>query len=150
MRGGSRMPRPVDRELVQAKFALIKENVEQLQKLAKLTRRMFCADAVRRAAAERLIHVCIEATIDVCSHIISARRLRKPEHYTEMPTILKEAGVVSEDMASSLIDMIRFRNILVHLYARVDAERLHQILQTSLDDFHRFEIEIVHYLQEGE
>jgi uncharacterized protein YutE (UPF0331/DUF86 family) len=33
--------------------------------------------------------------------------------------------------------MIRFRNILVHAYAHVDVERVHENLQTGLDDFPR-------------
>jgi len=107
----------VDRELVAAKFMLIKDNVKQLRKLAALPKEAFLADPIRRAAAERMLHISIEAAVDICSHVISVEKLRKPEHYADIPSILKEAHVLGEDVATSLVDMIKFRNILVHLYA---------------------------------
>ena len=96
------------------------------------------------------MHVSIEAAVDICSHIISVEKLRKPERYADVPSILKEARVLGQDVANSLVDMIRFRNILVHLYAKLDAEKLYDILWNNLDDFDRFEGEIVRYVKHTE
>jgi len=39
---------------------------------------------------------------------------------------------------SSLKEMARFRNRLIHLYREVDDEQVYEILQSRLDDFKTF------------
>ncbi len=138
--GGSEMSHPVDAELIAAKSALIVQNLEQPRRLSKVPIGRFRADA-----AERLLHVSIQATVDIRSHLISAERLSKPGQYAEMPLMLREAGVVFKGLAGALISMMCFRNMLAHLYAKVDADRVHQMLQSNLNDFERFEGEIVRH-----
>jgi uncharacterized protein YutE (UPF0331/DUF86 family) len=46
--------------------------------------------------------------------------------------------VFPSDFAATLVGMVRFRNILVHVYARVDAAKVHASLQDSLGDFTLF------------
>jgi len=42
--------------------------------------------------------------------------------------------------------MVKFRNLLVHLYWKVDQEQLYQILQTNLGDFDLFNEQVRKYL----
>jgi len=41
-------------------------------------------------------------------------------------------------LAQNLVNMAKFRNLLVHLYWKVDDERLYQILQSQLPDIDAF------------
>jgi uncharacterized protein YutE (UPF0331/DUF86 family) len=41
---------------------------------------------------------------------------------------------VTRQLAEELMAMARFRNVLVHLYAEVDEERVLKILRSSLGD----------------
>ena len=45
-----------------------------------------------------------------------------------------EAGVVSEELADRLAQMARFRNLLVHLYGKVDDLRVFRIIRDDIGD----------------
>ncbi|HVR29233.1 MAG TPA: HepT-like ribonuclease domain-containing protein, partial [Thermoanaerobaculia bacterium] len=50
---------------------------------------------------------------------------------------LRESGVIDGDLADRLEGMARFRNLLIHVYADVDDRRVHEFLQTDLEDLRR-------------
>ena len=52
--------------------------------------------------------------------------------------ILGEAGILPQDLSQNLQQMARFRNMLVHVYWKVDYDRVYQILQRHLDDLRAF------------
>jgi uncharacterized protein YutE (UPF0331/DUF86 family) len=45
-----------------------------------------------------------------------------------------------------MVEMTGFRNVVVHEYARIDAEVVIRILRKNLEDFRRFEIEALGWL----
>ena len=45
---------------------------------------------------------------------------------------------MKRDLANKLVEMAKFRNLLVHMYEDVDNEKLFSILQNNIDDFQRF------------
>lgn len=49
--------------------------------------------------------------------------------------VLYEEGVISEGLLPVLTDMARFRNWIVHDYARIDDARVYGMLKNRLDDF---------------
>jgi uncharacterized protein YutE (UPF0331/DUF86 family) len=46
--------------------------------------------------------------------------------------------VIKPDLAKCLKQMARFRNLLVHLYWRVDNQRVYQIIRSNLGDLDIF------------
>ena len=54
------------------------------------------------------------------------------------PDPLRDAGLVDAALTERLTAMARFRNLLVHMYARVDPARLHEILSAHLQDLRAF------------
>ncbi len=51
-------------------------------------------------------------------------------------------------MLPALLDMARFRNIVVHNYAKLDDARVYGILKKRLGDFDAYARAIVEYLTE--
>lgn len=68
--------------------------------------------------------MAIEASIDIGEHIIASEGLRSPTEYAEVFASLGEAGYLPADLVPALMDMARFRNLLVHEYVRVDDARV--------------------------
>jgi len=58
-----------------------------------------------------------------------------------------EKDVLEEELAKRLIRMVKFRNMLVHLYWKVEDERVYEYLRNSLDDFEEFKTSIRQYLR---
>lgn len=73
--------------------------------------------------------VAIQSSIDVANHLIAEKNLRKPSTYREAFEILAEENVISVELADELADLAGFRNMLVHIYWRLDMDVIHEILQ---------------------
>jgi len=90
--------------------------------------------------------MAFEACVDIASHVLADRRLRAPATYAETFDILAKAGLLSPGLARDMIEMTGFRNIVMHEYARIDADVVIRILRTGLEDLRRFEAEALGWL----
>ena len=79
-----------------------------------------------------------EASIDLAMHAVSERKLGVPKASREAFRFLQEAKLIEEDLASSLMNMVGFRNIAVHDYQTLDLDILEAILEKHIDDFKSF------------
>jgi len=125
-------------DLVRSRCADMEEAVVRLQRFAALPVAEFVAspDGVD-AACYRLL-VGIEAALGLCYHISATHLRRVPEQYAACFDTLLDAGVISADLADRLKAMARFRNLLVHMYKRVEPATVHDILRGSLGDLRAF------------
>ena len=128
----------VDRELVLRKVAALEGYLTELDEFRHITVEAYRADRKTQRIVERTLHLAIETCLDLAEHLIADRRLRVPASHAEAFEILREAGLITDPLAASLMQMARFRNILVHDYARIDAERVVRILAADLGDLGGF------------
>ena len=84
-------------------------------------------------AAERLLQTAVEACLDIGKHIIAQERLRFPKDNQEVFTVLSEEEIIPKDLLPHLQDMARFRNLLVHEYAKIDNAIVYGILKKRLE-----------------
>ena len=61
--------------------------------------------------------------------------------------IMAEIGVIDDDLKGRMMRMARFRNLLVHLYARVDDAQVHRVIRENLDDLERYLASVGRYLR---
>jgi len=139
----------IDKELIVSKFQIVDEKIKILKEISRTSAREAVSDPIKRAAAERLLQVAIEAVIDIGCHIISALKLKTPSTYAEIAEILASKRIISDDLQQKIASMIRFRNLLVHGYTKVDPERLADLLERRLNDFDLFKEEITEWLKRG-
>ncbi len=81
----------------------------------------------------------IQAAIDIAHHLIAQRGLRTPATYREAFEILSEAAVLPVELGDDLADLAGFRNVLVHLYWRLDLQRAWEILRQGLAPLRQFQ-----------
>ncbi len=112
--------------------------LERLEELRKLSQSEFSADPHKIGSAKYSLIVAIEGAVDLCNHVISKNGFRTPEDYTDTFVVMKEREAFDEEFTRSLIQMVRFRNRLVHIYWDVDDAELYRIIQTNLQDIRRF------------
>lgn len=101
-----------------------------------------------RRAVERSLQVAVEACLDIGRRIIALEGFRYPENNQDVFQILAEGGIVSPDLSPTLREMGRFRNLIVHDYARIDNARVYGILKKRLGNFDAFAEAIRAYLEE--
>jgi uncharacterized protein YutE (UPF0331/DUF86 family) len=100
-----------------------------------------------RRAVERSLQVSVEICLDVGRHIIAEEGFRYPEDNKDVFQILAEEGIVPRTLLPVLLDMARFRNLMVHDYARIDDAKVYAILKRNLSDFDAYARAIVSYLE---
>jgi len=90
--------------------------------------------------------VAIEAALALCYHV-SAKRLRKvPEEYAECFGMLQDAGVLPAQLAGRLQQMARLRNLLVHMYWKIDYGQVFDVLRQNLGDLRAFAAAVLRLL----
>ncbi len=125
-----------DAELVRKKLAFIETCVEELRRLGRPGR--LEKDIKEARFVEHTLQIAVQAALDVASHIVADERLGEPRTNRELFDLLRQAGWLSEGLASTLRQMVGFRNILVHGYQIVDIEVVRDILENRLGDLLEF------------
>ncbi len=106
----------------------------------------YVASMRQRRAVERSLQVCIEICLDIGRRIIAIEELQIPDDNQSVFRILHDARIVPDQLVPSLLDMARFRNLIVHDYARIDDAIVYSILLNRLADFESFADAVRGYL----
>ena len=61
-----------------------------------------------------------------------------PKTYSDCFKILQERKIISKQLDQKLLNIARFRNLLIHFYWNVNDEKIYEILQAGLNDFNEF------------
>ncbi len=107
----------------------------------------FVANYLYTDTAQHNFQIAIQAALDIGSIILADQQAMLPRQYSDVFPALAEIGVLPPDFAQRLVDMARFRNVLVHLYLEVDLERVYRYIQEDLDDFETFARYVSEWLQ---
>lgn len=125
----------------------LRNTCRQLQECGKHDVQAFLSDAKSVNSAKYLLIVAAEASLDICNHLAAKRGGRSPEDYADCMAILGELGVLEDDLVVRMGKMARFRNLLVHLYWKVDDGEVFRVIRENLKDFDRYLQAVGRYLQ---
>lgn len=79
-----------------------------------------------------------ETTIDIANHLVKTHHLGIPQTSREAFDLLHAAGMISPDLCQRMKNMVGFRNIAVHSYARLSVPVIRGIVERELGDFEAF------------
>lgn len=101
---------------------------------------------IEKAALERIIHMTIEAILDVGNHMIDGFIMRDPGSYEDIIDILEDEQVINKEMSAGFKRIIMFRKNLQQHYTNVDHIKLEKAFQQELPLLKRFSSNIREYL----
>ncbi|MFB6115372.1 MAG: DUF86 domain-containing protein [Candidatus Nanohalobium sp.] len=135
-----------EKETLKQKMQVIDENLRYLenQNPANLSE----SDFEKLQAVKHSLFEITEACIDISSHIIAAEGFEKPEEYAGMFPVLSKNKIITEELASKLEEMARFRNLLVHRYGEIESEKLEEFIREELEDVKQFTSSIYKYMEQ--
>lgn len=133
----------VNRDVVIKRLEYLNKLLEELEDVKKKPKDEFLDDFSTLLGAERALVLSTNICIDIGSHILSINNLSKPETYSEIFEDLKKNDIINEEISEKLIDFVGLRNILGHLYTKIDNEKVYEIIQKDLNVFHAFKDQIV-------
>ena len=133
----------LNQELIRTRCQEIEESLNRLEGIKVRPKEDFLKDQDAQDIACYRLLVAIEAALGLCYHV-SAKHLKKvPEGYAECFVNLADAGIIPTDLSENLQKMARFRNLLVHMYWKVDYATLYELIQHNLNDLRHFSETIV-------
>ena len=125
------------------------EYVDELQeyRIEASSLQVYLGSKMLRRAVERTLQIAIEICLDIGRHLASIEGFRYPEDNQDVFRVLAQEKVVSDNLLASLLDMARFRNLMVHDYAKIDDAKVYGILRNRLGDFDAFAVAVAAYLE---
>jgi len=76
--------------------------------------------------------------IDLGAHIVSEKGWRRPETYRDVFQVLWENHLLDEALRDQMLELAGFRNVVVHLYGKLDLERVWAFLQSAPESIASF------------
>ena len=83
----------------------------------------------------------IQVVIDIACKLSSQYNLGNPKTYRACVELLQQHHYLDKVLAQKVISMVGLRNLLVHEYIEIDAEKLYHFLE-YLDDFIAFGVQM--------
>ena len=119
--------------LLEAKISEISSwNIKSFKELKEST--------LLQNATERALQVAVEIMIDISERILAIEKIPPQNSSVDNFKKLEELKVIQG--ADKYIDMIRFRNFIVHRYEHIDLEIIYGIIKNKLFFFADFINEI--------
>lgn len=132
----------VDAVLVKRLLSDLREKKKLLERRRIKDLAAFRADPFLHNAVQHILEIMVEIIVDIGNHIIADEGWPMPSSNREIFETLEQKGVISADMMRLARKMVGFRNIVVHMYEKVDLEDVFTIYRRHLKDFEKFAVEI--------
>jgi len=125
-------------DLIRARCAEIDASLARLEEFQRLSREQFLSNQDALDVACYRLLIAIEAALALCFHVSAKRLHQVPEEYAGCFSTLEHAGLIPADLSSRLQQMARFRNLLVHVYWKIDYGQVYEVITTRLEDLRVF------------
>ena len=131
---------PIKTESIAPRIDGITKDLKKLRQLASLPKKDFCnTENDYLDIAKARLHEALEGVFHIGAHILSRIEGGRSTEYKDIAKKLGEFKVVDKKFADGVLTfMAGYRNRLVHFYAEIKPEELHEILQNNLGDFDVF------------
>ncbi|WP_167262288.1 DUF86 domain-containing protein [Alkalibacillus almallahensis] len=96
---------------------------------------------------ERIVHMTIEAIVDIGNMMIDGFIMRDPGSYEDVIDILVDEQVITADQEDAFKQVIGLRGILVKDYMVIDHPQLQTTLDDSLPVLKQFTTQVYRYLE---
>lgn len=136
----------MDKKRILAKLDEIDQYLGELEEVIPGSCGEYKSSVEKRRAAERLLQITIEAVMDTCALLVKELKLGLPSAEEEFLEKLK-GKVLEPATIDNLKKMKSFRNILVHGYAKINDEKVFEILEDRLSDFDDFKRQVLKFLR---
>ena len=133
-------------EVIRKRLNKLDEYLSILYNLRKYSFDDFTSNPERYGSVERFLQLSIEAILDMGNHVIADSDLGIVNWYNDIPSILEENGYIDSYLKKKWLQMIGFRNTLVHDYVDIDRRIFYDVLQNHLKDFEKIKRVLAQFL----
>ena len=128
----------IDPLVVKARLDTILERITRLRIVEQLSEDQFRVDETSQSAVERNLQIIAQAIIDICTHLVAHNHWGSPGTYSDAVRVIAKHKVIDSDLADRLIDFVKLRNVLVHLYLDIDLKIVYKSAKSIIIDAKTF------------
>lgn len=130
-----------------SKFEQISKNIELIKKYFPNNEKDFSQLGLIKDGIYKRYEYSVELIIDIIAMINSHYKLGIPSNNLEIISNLKQNSIISSKTFDLIQGMKAFRNVLVHVYEKLDDILAYNNIKKSMDDFTLIEEEIMDFLK---
>jgi uncharacterized protein YutE (UPF0331/DUF86 family) len=129
-----RLLRVVDRTVLAARVAAIRDAVDRIREVLPGTVDAFLADRTTREIVTLNLFLALQECIALATHWLADEGAEVPRTHGDVFTALADRGVIDGALAGRLRSAAGLRNLIAHQYGVIDLRRLYAIASGDLDD----------------
>lgn len=115
---------PEQLESIMRRLDFLRIEVGDIPRFSSMTQADYTLDRDRRRSLERLVENIVNANTDIAKIALSTQGLPVPDTYRDSMLQMGVAGLIEQELAERLAEMVRLRNILAHQYLDIRWEAL--------------------------
>jgi len=127
-----------DKAALENQISTVKKYLHMIERYHAFSQEHIANNIDIRGAVERYLYLLAQSAIDLGESVIAYRRLRKPGTMSEIFHILREEGIIDEELLGRMTAMTGFRNVIAHDYEEVDYGIVYHILHEGVEDIRRY------------
>lgn len=135
----------VDQEVIQAQSSFLQRALDRIHQKGRISLEQLRKDMDLQDILIHNLQVAIQGCIDMAGHVVTDERWEVPQSSGELFRVLKEHRVIELELADRMVALAKLRNELVHEYAHLHLERVHQALQSGVQDLSEFRRQICRF-----
>lgn len=125
----------LDRNFVGEKLNLIKDYLEELEKIINLEEKEILGNFVNLRTMERNFQLIVDEMLDINLHFIRELELKAPEDFQNTFEILGRAEILPLDFSIKIAPVVGLRNRIVHRYEQIDKKFFIAQIKKEYHDF---------------
>jgi uncharacterized protein YutE (UPF0331/DUF86 family) len=122
--------------IVEKKLRVIEEMILEIEQWQIASFATLQENVMLQRAVERELQVAIEAVIDTAERVLAIEKQTPPATSADVMEKLQMLGIIPPNPA--YIDMVKFRNFIVHRYEKIDLEIIYATIKNKLPVFREF------------
>ena len=138
MHGGSGREQLIDNSIILRKIERIDTYLKQLGQKRDPGVKAFSKDTDIQSIVLFNLIQSIQASIDIGAHIISDSEWGVPGSQADIFEILAEHKIITKQLSQLMINMVGFRNRIVHEYEEIDLRIVYDVWRKNSKDIEKF------------
>lgn len=122
--------------VIENKLRLIEQKLQEIRSWKIESYDQLSKSSLLQNASERALQVAIELMIDVSERILALEKVSPQNTAAENIRQLQDLKIIQS--LPEYLDMVKFRNFIVHRYEKIDLEIVYAILKNKLFLFESF------------
>jgi uncharacterized protein YutE (UPF0331/DUF86 family) len=128
----------INRDVVIMRFEYLNKLLKELEDVKNIGNEDFKNNFSTILKTERALVLSTNICIDIGAHILAINDINRPETYGEIFEDLMKEKVISRAVKDKMIEFVGLRNLLGHLYTKIDYNKLYVIVQEDLNVFYSY------------